>query len=167
MNETRNIRTSSETQTVNLGCAIGGMLRPGDVVLLEGQLGSGKTRMAKGIVSSATGVPPEEVVSPTFTLINSFEGTFPVHHADLYRIGGEQVEGIGLEDVLDEGGALVVEWAERLGPLEDDHLTVVLLYGQEERERNIVLSAPRGGSWAIRIKLLHEPSDSLEKISCP
>ena len=102
------IHTSSEEETIRLGEAIGRLLTSGDTILLVGELGSGKTRLAKGIVSAATGVLYDEVVSPTFTLINRFEGTFPVHHADLYRLHTDQIDGIGLDDALEEDRKSVV-----------------------------------------------------------
>jgi tRNA threonylcarbamoyladenosine biosynthesis protein TsaE len=152
MYQQRQIKTSSEEQTVALGAAIGTILRPGDVVFLEGALGSGKTRLAKGIVSAATGVPADEVVSPTFTLINSFEGRFPVHHADLYRLGADALAGIGLEDTVEEGGALVAEWAEKLHGFWDDPLRIVIAPGEQEDLREIVLEWDSGGSWPERMK---------------
>jgi tRNA threonylcarbamoyladenosine biosynthesis protein TsaE len=107
------IHSSSEQETIRLGEALGTILKPLDTVLMIGQLGSGKTRLAKGMISAATGVSQNDVVSPTFTLINRFEGDFPVYHADLYRIESDQFDGIGLEDALEDGGALIGEWAER------------------------------------------------------
>ncbi len=158
MCERLEIETSSEEQTIELGAAVGKILRPGDVVLLVGDLGSGKTRLAKGIVAAATGVSPDEVVSPTFTLINCFEGDFPVHHADLYRLEPEAVGGIGLEDTVDEGGALVVEWAEKLHGFGHDPLRILIVPGEEENLRGIALVWDPLGSWAERINTVKEYS---------
>ncbi len=97
------IHTTSELETIRLGAAVGTILEPLDRVLMIGKLGSGKTRLAKGMISAATGVSQNDVVSPTFTLINRFEGHFPVYHADLYRIESDQIDGIGLEDAAEEG----------------------------------------------------------------
>ncbi len=144
-------RTHREEQTVELGRAIGIILRPGDMVFLLGELGSGKTRLAKGIVSAATGVSHHDVVSPTFTLINTFEGTFPVHHADLYRIQGDAVENIGLEDTVDQGGALVVEWAEKVRGFGSDPLAVTIYHAEDADTRRIVLEWDPSGSWDDRI----------------
>ena len=85
------LTTNSEAETIALGSAIGAVLRPTDVIMIEGELGSGKTQLAKGIVSVAADVPTDDVVSPTFTLVNTFEGAFPVHHADLYRLEPDQL----------------------------------------------------------------------------
>jgi len=158
MSPSREIEAKSEQQTISIGSAIGGVLRPGDVICLEGELGSGKTRLAKGIVSAAAGVSPDEVVSPTFTLINSFQGEFPVHHADLYRIEGHQTDGIGLEDTVDEGGALIVEWAEKIDGFSEDPLTIVISPSDSEDARLIVVTWNSKGSWAGRIDaVLVEP----------
>jgi len=152
MLKTIEIRTLSEEETLDLGRRIGKILRPEDVVLLLGDLGAGKTRLAKGIVSAATGVSPEDVVSPSFTLINRFEGRFPVHHADLYRIDADQIEGIGLEEALVEEGALIVEWAEKAPVLDPDALRVVITYGPEEQGRRILMQWAEEGTWNERIE---------------
>ena len=141
----------SEEQTIELGCRIGKVLEPCDVVLLEGDLGTGKTRLAKGIVAAATGVSQDDVVSPTFSLMNRFDGDPPVYHADLYRISADQVHGIGLEDVLDERGALVVEWADKLVDFEEDHLRILILFAEEENARRIILEWSEHGSWANKL----------------
>jgi tRNA threonylcarbamoyladenosine biosynthesis protein TsaE len=145
------IRTTSEQETIRLGEAIGAILRPLDNVLLIGQLGSGKTRLAKGMISAATGVSQNEVVSPTFTLINRFDGDFPVHHADLYRIESDQIDGIGLEDAQEEGGALIIEWAEKTKGFEEDALTIFIDFGTADDFRDIVLQWSDAGSWPERI----------------
>ena len=146
------ISTFSEEETFQLGLAIGTILKPMDVVLLVGDLGAGKTRLAKGVVAGATGVSPDEVVSPSFTLINRFEGEFPVHHADLYRIETDQIEGIGLEDALAEGGALIVEWAEKSSLQGPDALVVIIGYGSNENERRILIQWHEDGAWNERIE---------------
>jgi tRNA threonylcarbamoyladenosine biosynthesis protein TsaE len=151
MSERSEIDTRSEEQTVALGLSIGRILKPGDVILLEGALGSGKTRLAKGIVSGSTGISPDEVVSPTFTLINTYQGDFPVHHADLYRLDIDQVDDIGLEDTIAEGGALVVEWGERIRGFDRDPLVISIDSQDAEEARRIVLEWRSGGSWSARI----------------
>lgn len=151
MRNTREILTSSEEETIQLGRSIGRILKPGDTILLVGELGSGKTRLAKGIVSAATGVSPDEVVSPTFTLINRFENDFPVHHADLYRVDGGEIYELGLEDALEEGGAVVVEWAEKIPEPEEDALKVFMYDVDLTDLRRIVLDWLQGGPWDPRI----------------
>jgi tRNA threonylcarbamoyladenosine biosynthesis protein TsaE len=108
--------TRSEDETREAGRALAIGLRPGDTVLLTGHLGMGKTVFARGL-AAGLGVPPEEVRSPTFTLVNPYRGRVPVYHVDLYRIEKESdLEELGLEEILGGDGVAVVEWAERLGP---------------------------------------------------
>jgi tRNA threonylcarbamoyladenosine biosynthesis protein TsaE len=152
MLKTLEITSESEEDTFELGIIIGRILKSGDTVLMIGELGSGKTRLSKGIVSAAANVPPEEVVSPTFTLINRFEGDFDVYHADLYRLAPDQTEGIGLEDALDQGGALIVEWAERLTDFQEDSLVIYLRFAPEPDSRNVVLEWNEEGSWKDRLE---------------
>lgn len=145
------IHSSSEQETIRLGKALGTILKPLDRVLMIGELGSGKTRLAKGIISAATRVSQDGVVSPTFTLINRFDGDFPVYHADLYRIESDQIEGIGLEDALEDGGALIIEWAEKVVGFEEDSLAISIEFGDEDDFRNIVVQWSDNGSWPERI----------------
>lgn len=156
---TREVLSSSEEMTMQLGRALGRILRVGDVVFLLGELGAGKTRLAKGIVSSAAQLHPDEVVSPTFTLVNTYEGELIVHHADLYRIDGGQLDGLGLEEAL-EDGALLVEWAEKLETFADDPLRVTL-EPEGTAGRRIRLEYDEAGSWPVRIdqavETLEEP----------
>lgn len=156
MLKTIEVHTTSEEDTYRLGRSIGEILKPEDVILLLGDLGTGKTRLAKGIVSAATGVDPEEVVSPSFTLVNRFEGPFPVHHADLYRIEADQVDDIGLDEALAEEGALIIEWAEKMPNVAPDSLQVVISYSLDPDSRRIILRWPEHGSWDERIGTVAE-----------
>jgi tRNA threonylcarbamoyladenosine biosynthesis protein TsaE len=154
MFKTLEIYSSSEDETIRVGAAVGRILMPGDTILLIGELGSGKTRLAKGIVSAATGVSVDEVVSPTFTLINRFGNDFPINHADLYRIAPNRLEDIDLEDALEEGGALVVEWAENIRDLFENYLEICITYTERESDRRIVVRWENDGAWENRIRML-------------
>lgn len=116
-------------QTRALGALIGQAAAPGDVIALEGTLGAGKTSLTQGI-AQGMGVPPEIYVnSPTFTLIQSYEGAeCPLHHMDFYRLGDpDEAMGLGLEDYLSGEGVVAMEWPERLGePLPSGTLKVWL-----------------------------------------
>ena len=118
---------ADETATAALGAALADRLRPGDVVGLYGELGSGKTTLARGILRAAAGDPDLIVPSPTFTLVEVYEterGTF--WHFDLYRLEApEQVYELGWEDALAEG-IVLIEWPQRLGSLLPKHLSVTL-----------------------------------------
>lgn len=107
----------SEQETYELGMALAGLLRGGELVVLEGDLGLGKTVFARGIAASL-GVLPEDVTSPSFTLVQEYRGgRLPMYHVDLYRLGEvPDVADLGLEDLLASGGVVVVEWGERLPP---------------------------------------------------
>ena len=106
--------THSEEETRDLGRTLARELAPDGVLLLSGDLGSGKTVLARGI-GEGLGIDPREVQSPTFTLIREHEGNENrLVHVDLYRLEPEQTAALGLEELLAGPGVKVVEWAERL-----------------------------------------------------
>jgi tRNA threonylcarbamoyladenosine biosynthesis protein TsaE len=118
----------SERETFDLGRALGLKLSGGEIVVLEGPLGAGKTVFAKG-VAAGLGIEPEEVSSPSFTLVHQYEGgRFPVIHVDLYRLEhAEEMATIGLEELLTSGAVVLVEWGERMDAhLRRDAVTVRL-----------------------------------------
>jgi tRNA threonylcarbamoyladenosine biosynthesis protein TsaE len=136
-----NIVSRSEEETRTLGATIGGLLQPGDVVLLHGDLGSGKTTLTQGI---AKGLGIDEYVqSPTFTIVAEHAGQtgdgepLMLYHLDLYRLTDPaELESFGYEDLVTQSdGVVVVEWPERAGDiLPDEYLLVVIdLMGPEER----------------------------------
>jgi tRNA threonylcarbamoyladenosine biosynthesis protein TsaE len=106
--------TTGEVETAELGAGLGAILRGGEVVLLFGELGAGKTAFVRGL-ARGLGADPGEVASPTFVLLTSHPGRLTLHHADLYRLRGEGDEReLGLEELPGPQGVLAVEWAERL-----------------------------------------------------
>jgi len=111
-------RTKSEEETIALGEEIGRALGRGAVVLLTGELGAGKTTIAKGIIQGLGAAAPDDVSSPTYTLIHEFSGDPKVYHIDLYRIehAGE-VLALGIDELLDGDAILLVEWGERFPAL--------------------------------------------------
>jgi tRNA threonylcarbamoyladenosine biosynthesis protein TsaE len=107
--------TRSEGDTERLAEALAGDLRPGDVVLLSGPLGAGKTAFVRGL-ARGLGVDPEEVSSPTFTLVHEYRGgRLRLFHADLYRLATAAADDLGLDELGVEDGVLAVEWPDRLG----------------------------------------------------
>ena len=110
-------RTETPDHTIRIGLGIGKQLRPGSVVALHGALGAGKTTLVKGIARSLN--IEEAVTSPSFTLIAEYEGSregnpITLYHIDLYRISHPQeVEDLGMEEILDGEGICVIEWAEK------------------------------------------------------
>ena len=118
---------ADETATAELGATLAARLKPGDVVGLKGELGAGKTTLARAILRAATDDPALIVPSPTFTLVEVYEtphGTY--WHFDLYRLDApEQIYELGWEEARAEG-IVLLEWPERLGPLLPKHLSVTL-----------------------------------------
>ena len=106
--------THGEEETEEVAASIAGSLGGGEVVLLSGELGTGKTAFVRGL-ARGLGVDPREVASPTFVLLTSYPGRLALHHADLYRLRGDGDEAeLGLEELPGKGGVLAIEWAERL-----------------------------------------------------
>ncbi len=107
------IETASPEETQKIAAKLGEKLKPGDVVLLFGDLGAGKTTFVQGL-ARGLGVPEDYYVqSPTFALINEYPGRVPLYHVDLYRLAPEDVYDLGLEELV-EKGVVVIEWSERL-----------------------------------------------------
>lgn len=106
--------THSPQETFDLGRKIGESTSGAAIFLLKGDLGAGKTLFAKG-VAAGLGIDPRDVTSPTFTLINVYEGRLRMYHVDLYRLDTDASQGIGLEEVFEEEAITLIEWAERLG----------------------------------------------------
>lgn len=106
--------TGSVKETEAVAEELAASLRGGEVVLLSGELGAGKTAFVRGL-ARGLGVDPEEVASPTFVLVTSYPGRLRLHHADLYRLAGNGDDReLGLEELPGPGGVLAIEWAERL-----------------------------------------------------
>lgn len=110
-------QTQKAEETFALGKQLGEQLSGGEILLLNGPLGAGKTIFVKGL-AAALDIDPEEVTSPSFTLVNPYAGRLPLFHIDLYRLdeGAAAANAVDLEELLsDERAVVVIEWAERLG----------------------------------------------------
>ena len=111
--ESMEIRVTDAEETIKLGEIIGKSLEPGSIIALRGDLGAGKTVLVKGI-ARGLGIE-DEPVSPTFVIMNAYEGRIPLYHFDLYRVSGaDELMGIGADEFLYGGGVSAVEWAERV-----------------------------------------------------
>lgn len=123
-----------------LGARVGGLLRPGDVVCLAGDLGAGKTTLAQGL---AVGLGVEEpVTSPTFTIIQEYRGRIPFYHVDAYRLESpEELEDLGLEEYIFGDGVTVIEWAERVASLLPDNYLEVNIQPSQGEGRLVTVKA--------------------------
>lgn len=107
--------TRSQEDTERLAGALAATLRPGDVLLLSGPLGAGKTAFVRGL-ARGLGIDADEVSSPTFTLVHEYRGgRLRLFHADLYRLGTAGAEDLGLDELGVRDGVLAIEWPDRLG----------------------------------------------------
>ena len=124
--------------THDIGRAIGAKVVPGDIVLLSGTLGSGKTTLTQGIVWGMGS--PEYARSPTFVLVNEYPAWIPVYHMDLYRLDSfEEVDGLGLDDYLYGDGVCVIEWADKVpGYFPERHMLISIRpTSDDERELTV------------------------------
>jgi len=132
-------RTRSEAETIALGQRLARELPLGGVVLLIGNLGAGKTTLAKGIVSGLGAAPPDEVSSPTFTLIHDY-GDGRAYHVDLYRLDeSRELATLGLDELFDSGAPVLIEWDERFPALLPERRTEIRIRsdGADQREIQI------------------------------
>ena len=131
-------RTHSPEETQEIGVRIGCQLRPGDVVALIGDLGVGKTCLTQGIARGAGVYQDQTVNSPSYILINEYEGEIPVYHIDLYRLQRlEDIVALGLEEYLEGDGICVIEWADRMSELLPEHCIQIRITGEDEFTRAI------------------------------
>lgn len=150
--------SQSPEQTRRLGQRLGELARPGDVYLLTGDLGSGKTCLTQGVARGLGVSAP--VTSPTFTLINEYTrratgARLPLFHADLYRLDRPEAEAVdlGLEEYLDGPGVCIIEWAERAPSLWPAERLVIRLRTVSETKRTLVF-APEGERYVALIRAL-------------
>jgi|SRR5690554_7431422 tRNA threonylcarbamoyladenosine biosynthesis protein TsaE len=128
--------TSSAAETEAVGARLAEYLEPQAIVALYGDLGAGKTHLVRGICTGL-GVPPEAVSSPTFTIVNEYEGRLPVYHFDAYRVKGpEEFFELGYEEYFYGDGICLIEWPERVEALlPDDTIRLRLVHLGEDRRR--------------------------------
>jgi tRNA threonylcarbamoyladenosine biosynthesis protein TsaE len=128
----------SEQDTEAIGAELASRLEPGDLVLLHGDLGAGKTAFVRGL-AAGLGIDPAVVTSPTFTLVHDYQGRIPLVHVDLYRLNAIDLDEIGLDEALGREGVVAVEWAERLNHVRGPAIEVRLIdRGDDHREIRIV-----------------------------
>jgi tRNA threonylcarbamoyladenosine biosynthesis protein TsaE len=129
--------THSAVETESLAAELSAAFSGGEVVLLTGELGTGKTVFVRGL-ARGLGVDPDEVTSPTFVLLTSYRGRLTLHHADLYRLAdGGNDGGLGLEELPGPEGVLAVEWSERLSRRYWTRLMRVMIDHVDETSRRL------------------------------
>jgi tRNA threonylcarbamoyladenosine biosynthesis protein TsaE len=162
------LRVRSLAETHVIAGALGALARPGDLIVLSGEMGAGKTAFAQGF-GAALGVT-EPITSPTYTLVHSYD--LPVgrhaarvlHHADLYRLDRTtEVADLALEELADDGGIVLVEWGDVVETLFSDHLNVHLEADVDDDEtvRLVEISAT-GSTWASRWSRIVDACEAFE-----
>jgi len=150
----------SPVETKSLGSHLARHLKPGDLVLFYGDLGSGKTTLIQGICEGLEVDPDLYVSSPTFAIVNLYEGKYPIYHVDLYRIGEEDLYELGLWEHLNSA-IILIEWAEKLSQIpKDDYLEIRLDYLNETKRRVTLIGY---GEWSELLKEL-ERDEELKKL---
>ncbi|HEY9556199.1 MAG TPA: tRNA (adenosine(37)-N6)-threonylcarbamoyltransferase complex ATPase subunit type 1 TsaE [Acidimicrobiales bacterium] len=141
--------TAHVDETRRLAEAVAELARAGDIIVLTGDLGAGKTAFVQGF-GRALGVT-DRITSPTFTLVHVYEGRLPIHHLDVYRLEQlEEAADLDLPEMLDAGGVVLIEWGDSIVPvLPHDFLDVRLTFGDGDDDRQLTLD-PVGPSWTKR-----------------
>lgn len=148
------LHTRSVAETRAVAAALAELARPGDLVLLAGDLGAGKTAFTQGF-GAALGVE-ERITSPTFTIANHYQGRLQLNHLDVYRL--EQLNEVletGIHELLDDGGVTLIEWGDAILPaLPTSYLEIRFLLGLADDDRTLDV-IPVGDLWTPRERALH------------
>ncbi len=157
----------SAQKTLEFGERLAHSLQGGDVLALTGDLGAGKTLMTRGVALGLE-IAAEQVTSPTFTLIQTYESETPVIHVDLYRLENPSaIWQIGLEDYFTSNNIVIVEWADRfLEILPPDHLAIHLEHGESETARDVTIRGTGPRSISV-VTTLRQASMIDESITNP
>lgn len=150
------LRTASAEETRALAAALASVCEAGDVLVLSGELGAGKTAFAQGF-AVGLGVT-DQVTSPTFTIVREYSGTdLAMHHLDVYRLDQlHEVSDLGVGEMLDEAAVMLVEWGDAVLPaLGDRYLEIRIGFGEGDDDRVFEVAA-HGGDWAARERLIAE-----------
>jgi len=135
--------TSSAEETLTIGKNIGEKLKGGEVILLIGELGTGKTIFVRGLARGVGVKSIDEITSPTFTIIHQHDGRFTLYHVDLFRITCvEELYNLGLEEIMSGSNIVAIEWAERLGVLTPKRCIKVYFQHLGGDKRSLLISIP-------------------------
>lgn len=130
--------THSAEETIALGEKIGHLLKPGDVIAMQGTLAAGKTTITKGIAKALD--ISDTITSPTFCLISEYEGKMPLYHMDVYRLdGGEDFVNLGTDDMVYGNGVTIIEWSEKIMEELPKKTIILKLTPLEKSDRQITL----------------------------
>lgn len=148
-------RTTDVSETRALAASVAGLASPGDVILLAGDLGAGKTAFAQGF-GHGLGVE-DQITSPTFTLARHYDGQLVLHHLDVYRLERfSELQDVGLNELIDSGGVVLIEWGDAVVPaLRSDYLEITLTFGEDDDDRHLDLRCV-GHRWSARHRALAE-----------
>jgi tRNA threonylcarbamoyladenosine biosynthesis protein TsaE len=150
------LQTASPDQTRDVAAALARLARAGDVVLLAGELGAGKTAFAQGF-GVALGIQ-DQIVSPTFTIARQYlGGRLVLHHLDVYRLDHlREATDLGLAELLDDGGVALIEWGDAIVPvLPADFLEIRITFGAGDDDRQLRLT-PVGAAWTARSRAMRD-----------
>jgi tRNA threonylcarbamoyladenosine biosynthesis protein TsaE len=156
------LTTNSPEETVALGHALGKLAQPGDIYLLVGQLGAGKTCLTQGITHGLA--INEYALSPSFVIMRELHGRLPLYHMDFYRLDNiAEISDLGLDDYLYGRGVCVIEWAEKgMSVLPDDHLLIRIKYiSDTERNLEIIPTGERYEKLVEDLKTSRNQTDNL------
>ena len=144
------LRAESPADTAAIAAAIAAVARTGDLIVLAGEMGAGKTAFAKGF-GAALGVT-EPITSPTYTLVHSYEaGRITLHHADIYRLSTQnEVADLALAELLEYDGIVLVEWGDVVADALGDHLLVHLTHDLDTEDARLIEISHVGRAWTAR-----------------
>jgi tRNA threonylcarbamoyladenosine biosynthesis protein TsaE len=138
----KTFQTHSAEETVELGRKLAAELKPGNVVLLRGDLGAGKTTLVKGIAEGFSAAKADRVTSPTFTLIHEYRGPkVSLYHIDLYRIDTQrELDTLALDDLMDAGSILLIEWGDKFERFARERDVEIAIENEGEDQRTVVVT---------------------------
>jgi tRNA threonylcarbamoyladenosine biosynthesis protein TsaE len=144
------LRSDSVAATSAIAASLAGLARRGDLIVLAGEMGAGKTAFAKGF-GEAIGVS-EPITSPTYTLVHSYPaGRVTLHHADIYRLTSlHEVADLAFSELLESDGIVIVEWGDVVAGSLGDHVLVRLQFDEEDDDAREIVITAAGRSWAAR-----------------
>jgi len=136
------IETTTHADTVRLGRLLAGILKPGMVVALTGDVGAGKTTLVKGIASGLLNIDERDVTSPTFTIVQEYRSAGSLFHVDAYRLGNaRELDAVGFDECIDGEGVTVIEWADRIEEALPEETLMIYIEQTGEQQRSFCFKA--------------------------